>query len=149
MYNLYIYIYILRCMACKLGSAYYFYTAWFFVDAVVWFGLLADDKQNGPNGREWGFAVVLVLRFKTGFFYTRYTLPETNIAHESPIFPGKYHQNGGFSMAMLVSGRVYKWKATMAADRVCLIRSYWFWQRKTSSFNDIKMYILLLRQSVT
>ena len=23
-----------------------------------------------------------------------------------PIFPGKYHQNGGFSMAMLVSGRV-------------------------------------------
>ena len=31
-----------------------------------------------------------------------YTLPETNIAHENPIFPGKYHQNGGFSMAMLV-----------------------------------------------
>ena len=23
-----------------------------------------------------------------------------------PIFPGKYYQNGGFSMAMLVSGRV-------------------------------------------
>ena len=34
------------------------------------------------------------------------TLPETNIAHENPIFPCKYHQNGGFSMAMLVSGRV-------------------------------------------
>ncbi len=30
------------------------------------------------------------------------TLPETNIAHENPIFPGKSHQNGGFSMAMLV-----------------------------------------------
>ena len=30
------------------------------------------------------------------------TLPETNIAHEIPIFPSKYHQNGGFSMAMLV-----------------------------------------------
>ena len=31
------------------------------------------------------------------------TLPETNIAHgKSTIFPGKYHQNGGFSMAMLV-----------------------------------------------
>ena len=30
------------------------------------------------------------------------TLPETNIARENPIFPGKYHQNGGFSMAMLV-----------------------------------------------
>ncbi len=28
------------------------------------------------------------------------TLPETNIAHENPIFPGKSHQNGGFSMAM-------------------------------------------------
>ena len=36
------------------------------------------------------------------------TLPETNIAHENPIFPGKYHQNGGFSMAMLVSGSVIK-----------------------------------------
>ena len=35
-----------------------------------------------------------------------YTLPETSIAHENPIFPGKYHQNGGFSMAMLVSGSV-------------------------------------------
>ena len=35
------------------------------------------------------------------------TLPETNIAHENPIFPGKYHQNGGFSMAMLVYRRVY------------------------------------------
>ncbi len=34
------------------------------------------------------------------------TLPEANIAHENPIFPCKYHQNGGFSMAMLVSGRV-------------------------------------------
>ena len=32
----------------------------------------------------------------------RYTLPETNIAHQNPLFPGKYHQNGGFSMAMLV-----------------------------------------------
>ena len=30
------------------------------------------------------------------------TLPETNIAHENPIFPGKYHQNSGISMAMLV-----------------------------------------------
>ena len=36
----------------------------------------------------------------------QHTLPETNIAHENPIFPGKYHQNGGFFMAMLVSGRV-------------------------------------------
>ena len=36
------------------------------------------------------------------------TLPETNIAHENPIFPGKYHENSGFSMAMLVSGRVIR-----------------------------------------
>ena len=34
------------------------------------------------------------------------TLPETNITHENPIFLGKYHQNGGFSMAMLVYRRV-------------------------------------------
>ena len=37
------------------------------------------------------------------------TLPETNIAHEIPTFPGKYHQNCGFSMAMLVYRRVYIW----------------------------------------
>ena len=23
------------------------------------------------------------------------TLPETNIAHETPLFPGKYHQKAG------------------------------------------------------
>ena len=36
------------------------------------------------------------------------TLPETNIAHENPhlIFPGKYHQTGGFSMPTLVSGSI-------------------------------------------
>ena len=35
------------------------------------------------------------------------TPPETNeLPMKIPIFPGKYHQNGGFSMAMLVSGRV-------------------------------------------
>ena len=37
---------------------------------------------------------------KQGNLYV--TLPETNIAHENPIFPGKYHQHGWFSMAMLV-----------------------------------------------
>ena len=36
------------------------------------------------------------------------TLPETNIAHENPIFPGKYHQNCRFSMAMLVYRSVHK-----------------------------------------
>ena len=35
------------------------------------------------------------------------TLPETNSSPmKIPIFPGKYHQNGGFSMAMLVYRRV-------------------------------------------
>ena len=34
-----------------------------------------------------------------GYTLPKFTLPETNIAHENPIFPGKYHQNGGFSMA--------------------------------------------------
>ena len=29
----------------------------------------------------------------------RYTLPETSIAHENPHVPGKYHQDGGLSMA--------------------------------------------------
>ena len=29
-----------------------------------------------------------------------------------PIFPGKYHQNGGFSMAMLVYRRVTRWELT-------------------------------------
>ena len=37
-----------------------------------------------------------------GILFTLYTLPETNIAHENAIFPGKYHEHGGFSMAMLV-----------------------------------------------
>ncbi len=41
-----------------------------------------------------------------------HTLPETNIAHENPIFPGKYHQNCRFSMAMLVYRSVhqYNWR---------------------------------------
>ena len=35
------------------------------------------------------------------------TLPETNSSPmKTPIVPCKYHQNGGFSMAMLVLGRV-------------------------------------------
>ena len=40
------------------------------------------------------------------------TLPETNVAHENLSFPSKYHQNGGFSMAMLVYRSVFtagKW----------------------------------------
>ena len=55
------------------------------------------------------------------FIYTplkrKFTLPETNIAHENPIIPGKYHQNGGFSMAMLVSGSVIIPKFCMSWER--------------------------------
>ena len=37
-----------------------------------------------------------------GFMQNKKTLPETNSSPmKIPIFPGKYHQNGGFSMAML------------------------------------------------
>ena len=39
----------------------------------------------------------------------KHTLPETNeLPMKITMFPGKYHQHGGFSMAMLVSGRVPK-----------------------------------------
>ena len=54
------------------------------------------------------------------------TLPETNIAHENPIFPGKYHQNCGFSMAMLVSGRV-------SSVELCL--QFHFAPRKVGKFH--------------
>ena len=39
------------------------------------------------------------------------TLPETNscLPLKIPIFPGKYHHNGGFSMAMLVYRSVYEY----------------------------------------
>ena len=36
--------------------------------------------------------------------YTK--LPSLKLPMKIPIFPGKYHQNGGFSMAMLVYRRV-------------------------------------------
>ena len=53
--------------------------------------------------------IQMIVRWVTNGSWGRvffFTLPETNIARENPIFPCKYHQNGGFSMAMLVSGRV-------------------------------------------
>ena len=34
-----------------------------------------------------------------------------------PIFPGKYHQNGGFSMAMLVSGRYGNFRISVWGQR--------------------------------
>ena len=55
------------------------------------------------NSHFWGYPIGRFFHWKT----SRTTLPETNIAHENPIFPGKYHQNGGFSMAMLVYRRVF------------------------------------------
>ena len=44
-----------------------------------------------------------------------WTLPETNIAHENRHFPGKYHQNVGISMAMLV----YRSEDEMILDVWC------------------------------
>ena len=42
-----------------------------------------------------------------GVYVSKVTLPETNSSPmKIAMFPCKYHQNGGFSMAMLVSGRV-------------------------------------------
>ena len=55
------------------------------------------------------------------------TLPETNMAHEKPFFPGKYHQNGGFPMGILVyrSVPIRHWKLLPRND---------FWlHRKTKS----------------
>ena len=43
-------------------------------------------------------------QFLGNWFLNILTLKGTNIAHENPMFPGKYYQNGGFSMAMLSSG---------------------------------------------
>ena len=40
-----------------------------------------------------------------GTIFRLFSLPETNSSPmKIPMFPGKYHQNGGFSMAMLVAG---------------------------------------------
>ena len=43
-----------------------------------------------------------------------------------PIFPGKYHQNGGFSMAMLVSGRVDQSHLKLHGYTCAQIRFRWF-----------------------
>ena len=59
-------------------------------------------KPYWPTCRGWPS------RLKTGNPYNGYINPETNVAHEDPSFPGKYHQNGGFSMAMLVYRSVYQ-----------------------------------------
>ncbi len=45
-------------------------------------------------------------------------IPETKIAHENPIFPGTYHQNGGFSMAMLVYRSVVTQNELTKTDRI-------------------------------
>ena len=82
-----------------------------------------EQRNHGSrvpgNGRKWQSSwEEKLLGFSLGFSFIGYgddckhpqerefTLPETNIAHENPIFPGKYHQNGGVSMAMLVYRRV-------------------------------------------
>ena len=61
-------------------------------------------ERAGRKGWKVGLIKAVPL---TNFFFCLFTLPETNIAHENPIFPGKYHQNGGFSMATLVYRSVH------------------------------------------
>ena len=61
---------------------------------------ISESKtQSGSNAKGPQLFQYLGLEL---IFLTPFTLPETNISHENPIFPGKYHQNDGFSMAMLV-----------------------------------------------
>ena len=74
---------------------------------------LFDEISSQEGGKPLGWSWVQGGDQKYGYRLDTlnkmlYTLPETNIAHENPIFPGKYHQNGGFSMAMLVYRRVRK-----------------------------------------
>ena len=47
------------------------------------------------------------------------SLKLTAKARENFIFPCKYHQNGGFSMAMLVSGRVATYGLHLFPPSVC------------------------------
>ena len=55
-----------------------------------------------------------------GFFF-RVTLPETNSSPmKIPIFPRKYHENGGFPMAMLVYRSV---RTTQMCWRSCFFSS--------------------------
>ena len=65
-------------------------------------GPKAEKTQDVEGLRHFFFRILFrffVVKEKTP------TLPETNSSPMTiPIFPGKYHQNGGFSMAMLVSG---------------------------------------------
>ena len=67
------------------------------------------NKTNYLIEKNLGFLwYICTYHIKKHVFFN--TLPETNIAHENPIFPDKYHQNGGFSMAMLVYRSVFKKK---------------------------------------
>ena len=44
------------------------------------------------------------------------------LKHEKiPIFPGKYHQNGGFSWAMLASGRAITIKMMFSTRHSCRV----------------------------
>ena len=52
---------------------------------------------------------------------TGFTLPETNSSPmKAPLFPGKYHQKGGFSMAMLVLGRVAMFFSNQMSLGLCI-----------------------------
>ena len=61
----------------------------FEIEILVKFGQLSFPQKKKGAGKATNWV-------KFGSMVS--TLPETNIANENPIFPGKYHQNGGFSM---------------------------------------------------
>ncbi len=71
----------------------------------------SENPLRDLDNPGWGFEKCLVNKAKPQT--KTLTLPETNIAHENPIFPGKYDQNGGFSMAMLVYRSVHSLKLTV------------------------------------
>ena len=66
------------------------------------------------------------------------TLPETNSSPmKITIFPGKYHQNCGFSMAMLVSGRVIS-MITWETGESCFFQIPTTFDRFTTPFFRVK-----------
>ena len=75
------------------------------------------------------------------------TLPETNIAHENTIFPGKYHQNAGFSMAFHFQGG--RWQHAMLLLRGLeaeLQSETWMAFAECRSLRGIRMFVRLVRE---
>ena len=89
------------------------------------------------------------------FSKTTTTLPETNeLPMKIPMFPCKYHQNGGFSMAMLVLGRVtISWFLQSSSNNMSFTFTWWFlktciemvfFQKKWKSFRCLDDFVVYL-----